>query len=489
MRANLIWQWILAGLGLLLVVVLGLELDAKKLVSQRQFYWLAGIGIALFLMAFAATLSGELYRSRVRWLEEVCRRVAKGDFRPVESDPHNDEIAALGRALSETSARLRETIASLSAGQSRTAAIIESMAEGVAVIGADERVVYSNAAFAQILDLGSSDKGATEHASLEFSRGAGSGQISGRGLKLFELVRQSELLTLVKQALSERKRLEAEVTVGTMRPRTFAVTAAPVETIINPLGNTEEQSAESIGAVLVLHDISELRRLERVRRDFVANVSHEFKTPLTAIRGFAETLLGGALDDVEHRARFVEIICEHAARLTRLTDDLLKLSTIEAGQLALDLRSTDAVELLNAYVETARFSAAKKRHIISVRCASKILLVRADAARLRDVLQNLTDNAIQYTPEGGRITVSAEAGNGEVVFTVADNGIGIPQSDQERIFERFYRVDEARSREVGGTGLGLAIAKHIVEAHGGRIWVESKVGEGSNFHFSVSAAR
>jgi two-component system phosphate regulon sensor histidine kinase PhoR len=474
-RANLRWQWILAGVGLLCVVVLGLELDANNAVSQRQFYWLAGIGIALFLMAFISTLSSELYRSRVRWLEEVCRRVAKGDFRPVESDAHNDEIAALGRALSETSARLKETISSLSAGQSRTAAILESMAEGVAVVGPDERVVYSNAAFTQILDRGALELGSVE--------------LAGRGRKLFELVRQSELLALVKQALAERKRLETEVTVGTLRPRTFAVTAAPVHAGDNSPGKTDESNFEPIGAVLVLHDISELRRLERVRQDFVANVSHEFKTPLTAIRGFAETLLGGALEDVEHRARFVEIICEHAARLTRLTDDLLKLSTIEAGEILLDLQRMDAAELLNSYAETARFSAAKKHQTVDVRCPQNPLPVRGDAARLRDVLQNLAENAIQYTPEGGRIVVSVEPVDGEVVFTVADNGIGIPHADQERIFERFYRVDEARSREVGGTGLGLAIAKHIVEAHGGRIWVESKVGVGSSFHFSVTAIR
>jgi two-component system phosphate regulon sensor histidine kinase PhoR len=486
-RANLIWQWILAGAGILLVVVLGLELDAKKVVSQRQFYWLAGIGVALFLMAFVSTLSSETYRSRVRWLVEVCRRVAAGDFRLAEPDSHHDELAALSRALDETSARLKGTIASLSAGQSRTAAILESMAEGVAVVGADERVVYSNAAFAQILDLGTTDMGAADQASSETFAGHGNDQGAGRGRKLVELVRQSELLTLVKQALDDRRRLETEVTVGTLRPRTFAVTAAPVEVIHHGLGDTEKPKNEPIGAVLVLHDISELRRLERVRRDFVANVSHEFKTPLTAIRGFAETLLGGALEDVEHRARFVEIICEHAARLTRLTDDLLKLSTIEAGGLALEPRRVDAAELLNSCVESSRFSAEKKNQTLVVQCTGSPIHVRGDAARLRDVLQNLVDNAIQYTPEGGRIIVSAEANSGEIVFTVADNGIGIPHADQERIFERFYRVDEARSREVGGTGLGLAIAKHIVEAHGGRIWVESKVGEGSRFHFSVPA--
>jgi two-component system phosphate regulon sensor histidine kinase PhoR len=468
-RTNLLWQWILALGGLLLVVLLGLSLASARGVSEWEFLGLAGIGCALFLMAFLSSLSSESYRSRVRWLVEVCRRVAAGDFPPVEPDSHNDELAALSRALSETSDRLKQTIASLRAGQSRTAAILDSMAEGVAVVGADERVVFSNAAFAQILGL--------EEAELSASK----------GLMLVEFVRQSELLVLVKKALAERRRVENDVTVGTLRPRTFAVTAAPVEAARTETkdGNA---SRETLGAVLVLHDISELRRLERVRRDFVANVSHEFKTPLTAIRGFAETLLGGALDDADHRARFVEIIRDHAERLRRLTDDLLRLSKMEAGQLALELKPVNAADLLESCLETSRFSAEEKKLDIELECADRIPAIRGDAARLRDVIQNLLDNAVQYTPAGGRIVISAHAKNGDVVFDVSDNGIGIPHADLERIFERFYRVDDARSREAGGTGLGLAIAKHIVEAHSGKIWVESTVGEGSSFHFSIPIA-
>jgi two-component system phosphate regulon sensor histidine kinase PhoR len=280
--------------------------------------------------------------------------------------------------------------------------------------------------------------------------------------------------------LTSEERVESEVTVGTVRVRTFAVTAAPVR--------ASEEGGTAIGAVLVLHDISELRRLERVRQDFVANVSHEFKTPLTAIRGFAETLLGGALDDVDHRVRFVEIIQDHAERLTRLTDDLLKLSTIEAGKMELELLTVSPPELLKMCADTASFAAKKKQQTIKIECARDLPSVRGDSGRLRDVLQNLLDNAVQYTPAGGHIVASAARDGDEIVFTVADNGIGIPQAEQERIFERFYRVDEGRSREVGGTGLGLSIARHIAEAHGGRVWVESAIGQGSRFHFSVPIA-
>jgi len=235
----------------------------------------------------------------------------------------------------------------------------------------------------------------------------------------------------------------------------------------------------------VLHEITDLRRLERVRQDFVANVSHEFRTPLTAIQGFAETLLAGALEDPGNRRRFVEIIREHATRLARLTEDLLKLSRIEAGQLKLEFCPVSVTQLIESCVETAQLKAVPRRLALDVRLPNELSTVRGDANSLQEVLQNLLDNALQYTPAGGKIEVSALCSDGRVVVTVADTGIGIPQVEQERIFERFYRVDAARSREAGGTGLGLSIARHIVEAHGGRLWVESAVGEGSRFHFSI----
>jgi two-component system phosphate regulon sensor histidine kinase PhoR len=239
---------------------------------------------------------------------------------------------------------------------------------------------------------------------------------------------------------------------------------------------------------VVLHDVTELRRLERVRQDFVANVSHEFKTPLTAIQGFAETLLAGALDDPNNNRRFLEIIRDHATRLARLTDDLLKLARIEVGKLEVEFSPLGLTELIEGCAEVTLLKANRKQITLDIRTTPGLSPVRGDASLLREVLQNLLDNAIQYTPPGGRIQVSAAAGAREAVITVADTGIGIPLADQERIFERFYRVDAARSREAGGTGLGLSIAKHIVEAHGGRLWVESAVGHGSKFSFSIPLA-
>ena len=355
--------------------------------------------------------------------------------------------------MNETAARLGESIRLLTDERNRSTAILGSMIEGVAVISAQERVLYSNRAFSQILGLDA-------------------GQIEGRSL--IEVVRQSDLLAVIRAALTRHEQISSEIVVGTVRPRSFAVTGTPVR-------------AEHAGAVLVMHEITDLRRLERVRQDFVANVSHEFRTPLTAIQGFAETLLGGALDDPANRRRFVEIIRDHAARLARLTEDLLELSRIEAGKFDLEFRPVSLNHLIESCLVAAQMKAEPKQIALEVQLPAGLPPVRGDSNRLQEVLQNLLDNAVQYTPSGGRIEVSAIGKDSQCVVTVADTGIGIPQAEQERIFERFYRVDAARSREAGGTGLGLSIARHIVDAHGGKLWVESEVGEGSRFHFSIPA--
>jgi two-component system phosphate regulon sensor histidine kinase PhoR len=451
MRLSLFWRLGLTCLALVAVILVAMEWTAPET--------LARLWPVLLLAALAAEIASFLFSrssaSRIRSLKEFADRAAAGDFTPLERRSGHNEFADLAAALGGTVAQLGKTIHTLTDESNRSAAILGSMIEGVAVVGSDERILYSNLAFEQILELPAG---------------------SSKGKKLVEAVRQAELISAVRQVLSGGEEVTGEVEAGTIRPRNFSVTAAPVLGI----------GASS--AVLVLHDITELRRLERVRRDFAANVSHEFKTPLTAIQGFAETLLGGALDDQANRKRFVEIIREHAQRLARLTDDLLKLSRIEAGRLELELRPVSVAALVNRCVETARLKAESKRLRITVELPEDLPPVRGDAAQLDEVLQNLLDNALQYTPPGGQINVTARSNGKEVIFTVADTGIGIPESDLERIFERFYRVDAARSREAGGTGLGLSIARHIVDAHGGRIWVESAIGQGSRFHFSIASA-
>ena len=433
--------------------MLALLLLALLLATDSR-YWMVALAIVLLTGGLSVWNAAGLSR-RIRKLEEFSHKVAGGDFQPFETNGRGDELDDLARAFNATAARLAETIRVLSDERNREATILGSMIEGVAVISARERVLYSNRAFSQILGL--------EGQAVE-------------DRPLIEVVRHTGLLAVIKQALQAEKQQVSEIVVGTVRPRSFAVTATPV------------RAGGASGAVLVLHEISELRRLERVRQDFVANVSHEFRTPLTAIQGFAETLLTGALDDPANRRRFVEIIRDHATRLARLTEDLLELSRIEAGELKLEFQPVSVQQLVDSCVETVSLKAGAKQLELKVSVPEGLPDVRGDANRLQEVLQNLLDNAVQYTPPGGSIEVSAANSNKQIVITVADTGIGIPQAEQSRIFERFYRVDAARSREAGGTGLGLSIARHIVEVHAGRLWVESTVGEGSRFHFSIPTA-
>lgn len=419
--------------------------------SFRRSLWFASA--LILLLAGAASLLVSLGISeRIERLKEFSRRVAEGDFRPLPADGSGDALGKLGASLNQTAARLDQTIRTLTEERNLSSAILGSMVEGVAVVNAAERLVFANQSFAAILELGVAPKS---------------------GSALVEIVRQTEMIEAVRKVLSGQPRVESEIVTGTLRQHFFAATVAAV------------RAGETSGAVVVLHDITELRKLERVRRDFVANVSHEFRTPLTAIQGFAETLLAGAMDDPQHRERFLEIIVEHSRRLARLTEDLLMLSKMDADRLELEIRRVNVGMLIESCMETSRHRAQDREIEISVKPIDGVPDVAGDRRRLSEVLQNLLDNATQYTLSRGKIMVSAELRGREVVFTVADTGIGIPIADQPRIFERFYRVDAARSRELGGTGLGLSIAKHIVEVHGGRIWVESEVGRGSQFHFSI----
>jgi two-component system, OmpR family, phosphate regulon sensor histidine kinase PhoR len=440
-----------AGPPVVLRFALPLQTVDEELSGFRRRLWLAS-AVMLLVTGIASLLISQSLSSRVERLQMFSLRVAEGDFRPIEADRAGDGLEALAVSLNATAARLDRTIRTLTEERNLSSAILGSMVEGVAVVNASERLLFANRGFAEILGLDVPPQS---------------------GSALVEVVRQTELIEAVRGVLKGEPRVESEIVTGTLRQHFFAVTVASVS------------AAETSGAVIVLHDITELRKLERVRRDFVANVSHEFKTPLTAIQGFAETLLAGAMDDPQNRLRFLEIILEHSRRLARLTDDLLKLSKMDADRLELEICRLSVSQFVESCIETTQRPAAEKDLRISVNLQQSLPDIAADRRRLAEVLQNLLDNAMQYTPAGGQIMVSASADSAEVTFTVSDTGIGIPRADQSRIFERFYRVDVARSREVGGTGLGLSIAKHLVEVHGGRIWVESEVGQGSQFHFTI----
>ena len=445
-----------SGDGIPLVVRFSVPLDRldSALVRFRRGLWiysfailvLAGGGSLLFFRAFSI---------RIQKLKEFSRRVAAGDFRALPMDRRRDELSDLSSTLNRTAAQLDSTIRKLTEERNQSAAVLASMAEGVVVISADQRVVFCNESFCRALNI-------------EFT--------GWENRPVAEVIPNADLLEYIQKARGSRKMFSSELVVGSVRTRNFAATVTPVQS-----------NGTTAGVVLVLHDISELRRLERARRDFVANVSHEFKTPLTAIQGFAETLLGGALEDESNRRRFLEIIRNHAIRLGSLTDDLLKLARVEAGQFPLKLESVEIGTVIAPCLETARLNAAQKNLSVEALYSPDLPMVNGDAGSLQQALQNLLDNAVRYSPPGGSITISAAAEGGNVVISVTDTGPGILKADQERIFERFYRTDSARSRELGGTGLGLSIAKHLVEAHGGRVRVQSDVGSGSTFSIIVPA--
>ncbi|HXT26945.1 MAG TPA: ATP-binding protein [Candidatus Eisenbacteria bacterium] len=440
-----------AGKPFIMRFALPEETVGKVLGPFRRSLWLASLMI-LLVAGGVIVLVSKNFSERVERLTAFSQRVAEGDFRPQSSDGTGDALDRLSHSLNQTAARLDRTIRTLTEERNLSSAILGSMVEGVLVVNGAERVVFANQSFAEILELKTPAQ-------------PGSG--------LVEVVRQTELIEAARKVLAGEPRVESEIVTGTLRQHFFAATVASV------------RAAETNGAVIVLHDITDLRKLERVRRDFVANVSHEFRTPLTAIQGFAETLLAGAMNDPQNRERFLGIIVEHSRRLARLTEDLLMLSKMDAERLELETRRIPVGPFVESCIETSSPRAKEKDLKLFVNLAERVPDIAGDRRRLTEVLQNLLDNAIQYTPAGGQIMVSASPKDGEVIFSVSDTGIGIPLADQPRIFERFYRVDVARSREVGGTGLGLSIAKHLVETHGGRIWVDSEVGRGSQFNFSV----
>jgi two-component system phosphate regulon sensor histidine kinase PhoR len=242
------------------------------------------------------------------------------------------------------------------------------------------------------------------------------------------------------------------------------------------------------GVAMVLHDITALRQLEQVRTEFVANVSHELRTPLTAIQGYLETLLGGAMEDPANARRFLEVVFRHTERLGRLLNDLTDLSNIELGRVSLQLGPVSLAEVVEGTLDIIRVKADAGGVRLEARLPAELPAVQADRDRLAQILINLVDNAVKYTPPGGEVAVEATAGEGLVEVAVRDTGVGIPPADLPRITERFYRVDRARSRELGGTGLGLAIVKHLVAAHGGALVIESRPGEGTRVRVTLPAA-
>ena len=405
---------------------------------------------ALVATAVGAALAGRA-RRRLERLSRSVRSLAAGETVPYIAPERPDELGALEGHFADMARGVVATIAELRLEQERMEAILRGMVEGVVVTDLAMRVVLLNARARELLGIR-----------------AGGDEL---GRPLVELVRDPALQESARELRDGASVVSQDVTLGGRGGRLLQLNAARLS----------GADGRAFGFVLVLHDVSELRRLEVIRRDFVANVSHELRTPLTAIKGYAETLLGPAGDDRETARRFLAVIDRHSERLGRLTDDLLTLSDLELGRTPLHLAPVDLEPTVEDVIQILVERAARTDVRLTADVDPATPPVLADGDRLRQVPINLIDNAIKFTQAGGRVAVRAAPGPrpGLVEIAVQDSGIGIPAQDLPRLTERFFRVDKARSRALGGTGLGLAIVKHLIQAHGGTLDITSTVGHGT----------
>ena len=419
------------------------------------------IAISATVVAVLAAVIG-LYVSRrisgqMREIKVGAERLAAGDFTHKLYVPRVEEFASVAESINQMAEELDDKLRRLTHERNEREAVLTSMVEGVLAVDTDERVIALNAAAARLLD--------TDPASAE-------------GKTIQEVVRNPDLQHVVAQTLGGHRPVEADIV---MRVGAEERNLQANGTLLHG-----DDDSDVVGAVVVLNDVTRLKRLEAVRRDFVANVSHELKTPVTSIKGFAETLEDGALDDPAAAHRFVRIISGQADRLNSIIEDLLALSTLEQSgdSPLLQLEEADLCDVVAVALEVCGPKAAAKSIELREDCPGR-LLARVSPPLLEQAVVNLIDNAAKYSAEGSTVVVTLEERGDEVVVSVTDEGQGIPREHLPRLFERFYRVDKARSRDLGGTGLGLAIVKHVAQIHGGRVSVDSVVGRGSIFRIHL----
>ena len=430
---------------------LAIEAMLAEMRTRLLYGTLLGLGVAGVL----SLLSARVFARSILHLTETARTMRRDLSKRTHLRGDND-IARLGQELDALAAELERSISDLSHQRERLEAMLEAMQEGVMVLTESGAIAIANRALRRMLL---------------------SGDVIGK--QPIEVVRNAELHEMLREAARTRRPVTRELSFGSIRRRRVRVQ-------VSPLAGEEGRG----GLVAVFSDVTELRRLETLRRDFVANVSHELRTPIASIRATSETLRGGALGDPEMAKEFVDIIDRNAQRLHRLVEDLLDLSKIEAKELDLKIRPLDAGAEAQAVVDLVRHSAEQRNTSLVVE-APEGLRVEADPRALEQILTNLVDNAIKYCPPGSRVTVRARPSPdrpGRIVFEVSDDGPGIDAAHLPRIFERFYRVDAGRSRALGGTGLGLAIVKHLTEALGGEVSVQSATGRGSSFRVDLPAS-
>jgi len=418
--------------------------------ARRNVYITLSIGM---LVAFLLSLFVSRSLSRpVEEITSVAQAMSQGEFeKRIRLYPH-DEWGMLARTLNNMAAQLETKIAEITDERDKLSVILKGMAEGVMVVNKDNFIILVNEALKDFLGK----------------------DIAFEGKTPLEVLRNTEFHEGLQSVLQGTPSFKMELFTSTPRERVFEVNVVQI------------RSGKMVqGAIAVFHDITKLKRLERIRRDFVANVSHELRTPLTSIKGYAETLLEGAINDGHKADQFVQVILKHANRLSNIINDLLTLSKIETYEQRIPQKEIDPKEVIDTSIQLVQKQATEKRIQVKVGPLLENTMVIADRDLLGQAMVNLLDNAIKYTPAHGTVTIFLEDLGKQVQVNIRDTGIGIPREDIDRVFERFYCVDKDRSRELGGTGLGLSIVKHIILAHSGRIWVESELGKGSTFSFTL----
>ncbi len=393
------------------------------------------------------------HRQQIKKIKAVLEEIEKGNLQPRIDIYSDDPLGRLAQAIDQAISALASQISGLKKESAQAQAVLSGMSEGVIAVGADERILLLNPAAQEIFDIRKED---------------------AQGRLFLEAVRNSDISEIIGAVLKEGRPISRELTLVLPVQKEFKINASPAF-----------ENNRVSGCVLVIHDITQTRRLEKVRSDFVANVSHELKTPLTSIKGFVETLLSGALEDKKDSREFLRIIQEQANRLDALSNDLLDLASLEDKGITLDREKVNLKELADKVLVVFE-GELKKKEIEARNELAENLIVGADKNKIEQVLTNLIDNAVKFNRQKGSIRIYAQDVSGDKIkVTIKDSGCGIPAQDIPRIFERFYRVDRSRSRALGGTGLGLSIVKHIVELHKGSVGVENNEGLGSEFYFTL----
>ncbi|MDD5174484.1 MAG: ATP-binding protein [Candidatus Omnitrophica bacterium] len=457
-RTDMLYMAVPIGKGKLAGILrLAIPLSDIELIESRMFKTISvAIVFALFatlVMSFfiSVMISKPLYE-----MSSIAKRLADGDFSRKVIVRSNDETGDLAKALNDMADEISAKVKSVSSEKAKLEAVLSSMFEGVMLTNERGEILLLNPSVRKLFFIDSPPE----------------------GRKPLEMMQNNVIQEIVDRVLNKnREVITQEVKIAIPEQKTIMINGVPI---------IKDDVVE--GAVFVFHDITELKRLEDIRKDFVANVSHELRTPISSIKGYAETLLDGKADNKDTVKEFLSIIYQDSNRLANLIDDLLDLSRIESGKMNMEFEPLEILPIVNRCINVLGKSARDKSLSIKLDIPADFPKVLGDHKRLLQILLNLLDNAVKYTPENGSITVSAASNRETAQIDISDTGIGISERDLPRIFERFYRVDKARSRELGGTGLGLSIVKHIVQAHNGQVWVKSTLGRGSTFSFTIPTA-